>query len=74
MKKQMTQSEATQQLAAQETYCDPHAGHGVIKLPTHDDIAAMAYAIYVRGGCEQGRCEQNWVQAEDVLRAGDRSS
>jgi hypothetical protein len=74
MRNYMTRSKAAEQLATQETHCDPHAGHDVVKLPTHDDIAAVAYAIYLRGGSVPGRCEQNWVQAEDVLRAGDRSS
>jgi hypothetical protein len=36
--------------------------------PTHDDIAKRAYEIYTLKGCRDGRCEQNWKQAEQELK------
>jgi len=72
MNKYTTQSEATRILAAQQTHSDLHPGHGVITMPTHADIAKRAYDIYVKNGCKQGQCKQNWQQAEHELRTGDR--
>ena len=59
MNKYTTQSEATRNLAAQQTHSDLHPGHGVIAAPTHDDIAKRAYDIYVKTGRKQGQCKQN---------------
>lgn len=36
--------------------------------PTHDEIAARAYAIYENQGCRSGHCNSNWHQAEWALR------
>jgi hypothetical protein len=72
MSKYTTQSEAKRALAAGQTHGDLHPGHGVFTLPTHDDIAARAYEIYVESGRTQGHCKQNWQQAEHDLRTGDR--
>ena len=33
-----------------------------------DDISERAYAIYLESGCQEGRCERNWCQAERELR------
>ena len=35
---------------------------------SHDDIARRAYEIYVKSGSKNGRCRQNWQQAENELR------
>jgi hypothetical protein len=72
MKKYITQSEATRTLAAQQTHDDLRPGPGVITMPTHEDIAKRAYGIYVKSGCEQGKCKRNWHQAEHELRTGGR--
>ena len=40
---------------------------GAGRLPTHDEIQARAYEIYERNGRQDGRCEQNWLQAEQEL-------
>ena len=72
MDKYTTRSEAKGTLAAQQTHNDLHPGHGVITMPTHDDIARRAYEIYVKNGRKQDLCKQNWLQAEQELRAGDR--
>lgn len=37
--------------------------------PTHDEIAAQAYQIYLREGCPEGRDLDHWLQAEIELRA-----
>lgn len=36
---------------------------------THDVIARHAYDIYNKSGRRQGRCQQNWAQAERELAA-----
>jgi hypothetical protein len=36
--------------------------------PTHDEIAAHAYQIYLREGCLEGRDMEHWLQAEAELR------
>src|ERR1051326_4267779 len=36
--------------------------------PTHDEIAAQAYQIYLREGCVEGRDLEHWLQAEAELR------
>lgn len=68
MNKFTTQSEAKRSLAAQQTHHDLNPGDGVIKMPTHDDIAKRAYDLYVCSGYKKGRCEMNWQQAEYDLR------
>ena len=72
MRPAMTQSEAKRTLAAEQTHDDLHPGHGVIAIPTHDDIATRAYGIYVASGRKQGHCTQNWHQAEYDLRIESR--
>jgi hypothetical protein len=37
-------------------------------IPTHDEIAAQAYQIYLREGCVEGRDMDHWLQAEAELR------
>src|SRR5688500_9420374 len=37
--------------------------------PTHDEIAAHAYQIYLREGCVDGRDLDNWLRAEAELRS-----
>jgi hypothetical protein len=37
------------------------------RLPTHDEIQARAYDIYQRHGCQEGHCEENWLEAEREL-------
>ena len=39
--------------------------------PTHDEIAAHAYEIYLREGCVVGRDLDHWLQAEAELRNGN---
>jgi hypothetical protein len=42
-------------------------GSALTPAPSHDDIARRAYEIYVKKGCQQGQCKQNWRQAEQDL-------
>jgi hypothetical protein len=37
--------------------------------PSREDIAARAYEIFVARGCEPGRHEEDWLLAEQELRA-----
>jgi hypothetical protein len=41
------------------------------KTPTHDDIARLAYAIYVGNGSRDGHDEQDWLEAERMLTSGE---
>ena len=68
MKMHMTQPDAKHTLAAEQTQSDLHPGHGVITMPTHDEIARRAYDIYVKSGRKEGQCKKNWRQAEYDLR------
>jgi len=36
---------------------------------THADVARRAYDLYMARGCEHGHDVDDWVQAEDELRA-----
>ena len=36
--------------------------------PSHDEIAAQAYQIYLREGCVEGRDLDHWLRAEAELR------
>lgn len=38
-----------------------------VAAPTHEEIAQEAYAIYVERGCPDGRDEENWLEAEQML-------
>jgi len=35
---------------------------------THGDVAQRAHDIYFESGCVEGRCQENWLQAEADLR------
>jgi hypothetical protein len=37
--------------------------------PTHEEIAAAAYLIYLQEGCPEGREVQHWLEAEEQLKA-----
>jgi Protein of unknown function (DUF2934) len=41
------------------------------KTPTHEDIARLAYAIYVGNGSRDGHNEQDWLEAEHRLTSGE---
>ncbi|MCX5658191.1 MAG: DUF2934 domain-containing protein [Planctomycetota bacterium] len=57
----------SQAAAGQETRNAPTASTPS-PTPTHDDIARRAYDIYIRSGKKEGRCAQNWSQAEQELK------
>ena len=40
----------------------------VNSTPSHDEIAAQAYQIYLREGCAEGRDLDHWLRAEAELR------
>jgi hypothetical protein len=68
MSRYIDQSKANQALAAGQTHGDMRPGHGVIQEAKQEDIAKHAYGIYVKGGCVQGHCQENWILAEKELR------
>ena len=42
-------------------------GNGQRCRPTHEEIAACAYDIYLEHGRTEGRSQQDWLQAEEEL-------
>jgi hypothetical protein len=42
-------------------------GHPMVHI-SREEIAKRAYEIYVESGCVDGRCTENWHQAERELR------
>lgn len=45
-----------------------HIANKVVKaMPSHDEVARKAYAIYQAESCPQGRDTQHWLQAEAQL-------
>jgi len=54
----------------QQSHDIPRPKSGSTAKPTLEDIAKRAYEIYVKNGCQQGQCEQNWKQAEQELTKG----
>jgi len=38
-----------------------------VRLPTHEEIAARAYQIYLERGCQHGHDLDDWLQAEYEL-------
>ena len=44
------------------------ASTSVNSTPSHDEIAAQAYQIYLREGCAEGRDMDHWLRAEAELR------
>jgi len=74
MIKPTTRSKATPTRVTQQTDNAAKPAPDVIPTATHDDIARRAHEIYIKKGCPQGQCEQNWQQAEQELKnhqAGD---
>jgi hypothetical protein len=46
-----------------------------MSIPTHDEIAAQAYQIYLRNGAVAGRDLENWLEAEtELMSARERDS
>jgi len=42
-----------------------------VREPNHDDIAALAYALWQERGCPIGSPEDDWFRAETELKAGN---
>ncbi|MFA6292026.1 MAG: DUF2934 domain-containing protein [Victivallales bacterium] len=38
---------------------------------SQDDVASLAYQIYLKEGCPQGRSMEHWLRAEAQLRSGE---
>lgn len=49
------------------------AGSSEIR-PTHEDIAALAYAQWQENGCPEGSHEEDWLRAEQELTANRRNA
>ncbi|MBI1292200.1 DUF2934 domain-containing protein [bacterium] len=45
-----------------------HPAHNDSDPMIHDAIARRAYAIYEKGGCQQGHCDENWQKAESEMK------
>lgn len=64
----MTQALETRNEELPETQ-GPRAGEDTAVSPSHDEIAARAYELFLQGGCVDGRDVDNWLQAEKDLCA-----
>jgi hypothetical protein len=68
MNKYNNKSKGRQVFAAQQMLNASHPGPAVCAIPTHEDIAQRAHAIYIEKGRRQGRSEQDWLQAEQEMK------
>jgi hypothetical protein len=41
----------------------------VAQVPTQEQVAERAWALWIRGGCMPGQDHQNWFEAERQLKA-----
>lgn len=62
---------------SRQTYLDPqshdgvHQQHGIATFG-HEEIAALAHALWLERGCPEGSPEQDWFHAAELLRSGKR--
>ncbi len=70
----MSRSKIPHTFPALRTPDAPHTEVAAAALPTHDAIARRAFEIYVKTGRRQGRCKQNWLEAEQDLRNEDKAT
>lgn len=68
MRDPVIRPQTTRVLEVPRTDAATRSGPAGSPAPAHDDIARRAYDIYVKGGSQEGRCQQNWLQAERELR------
>ena len=41
-------------------------------MELHDEIANLAYELYINSGYKDGRDEENWLEAERIILARQR--
>jgi hypothetical protein len=46
---------------------EPAARTAALHIPSHEDIAALAYSYWVARGCPSGSAEEDWLRAEGEL-------
>lgn len=56
-------TDSRQETRAFETEVEDQA----TRVPTHDEIQLRAFNIYVQNGCQEGKSEQYWLEAEREL-------
>lgn len=37
-------------------------------MSTHEEVEKVAYDLYLKSGCAEGRSEENWFEAERIVR------
>jgi hypothetical protein len=47
---------------------DTISGNSASSIPTREEIARLAYKLYLQSGSQEGRDLENWTQAEQLLR------
>lgn len=47
----------------------PNNGTSFVEPPEYDQIAALAYELWLARGCPEGSPEEDWLQAEQELTA-----
>jgi len=60
-------------IAEPETVASP-AGVTAGEKPSQESIAALAYSYWVARGCEGGSPEEDWLRAEQELRAASAAA
>lgn len=76
----VTHDKAMHRFISPQTPGAPQAGPAMFPAPqtspplSHDDIARRAYDIYDKKGRQEGRCCENWSQAEQELKSENPAS
>ena len=55
-----------------EIESNPHASHAGTNgtdRPNHEQVATLAYLIWLCEGCPEGREKSNWYEAEQEVRS-----
>jgi len=51
----------------QTSILSTHSDTGAVRKPTHDEIAATAYQLFLEQGAEHGHAVEDWLRAEQML-------
>ena len=65
-----TTKTATRKKTAAATARAAKPTDGQRRSPTHEEIAAGARQLYLHSGCQPGRDEEFWLEAERQLHGG----
>jgi hypothetical protein len=43
---------------------------GIVEVPERDEVAELAYQLWVKRGCPDGSADEDWLRAEEDLLHG----